>query len=442
MYTAHETILSYMILKQNHGQVGYPMLNEALTLSWYMLYKKTKESIVRKWIPIENGVADYPKTAESIFGFFVVDHCGDLTALTEDNQKNILPPLKSKCKCSSCNDGCLCNSIEDIPVQTDVIIEGQTYQNKSITRVLKNGDVVEQSFTWVPDYGTDGQFKGVIEIPHETIKCKVDVKPCGCPVKSDANIYKLHNCGCVFHCDPQLREHFPAIYNGVGYYKLDDQERKIYFFDSHGRKSNLTQGMISFQSNGSDMIVQDYARPALFALLDWTVKQYSPIYTEREATAAMKYYYRMATEMRKHLYPIPYEYFIRFDDATKKGKYYNQPHSDFVKHTNPFEQPCNVNALPAQNITNITYSAKEPIRGIVGGGGPDDPVVNTNTFQSVKLKNLGGTLGRIKIQIDDVNQSNWGQNASFIYNKTDGIITFIGDYVWQPQSSLFVDTNQ
>lgn len=443
MYTAHETILSYMILKQNHGQVGYPMFNEALKLSWYSFFKKTKESIVRKWIPIENGEAKYPKTAESIFGFFTVDHCGDLVGLTEDNQKNTLPPLSSKCGCSSCGNDCLCGFIEDVPVRIDVVIEGQTYQNKYLTRVLKNGNVVEQSFTWVPDYDTDGVFKGVIEVPSETVKCKVDVKPCGCPIKNDDNIYKLHNCGCTVNCSPQMREHFPALYNGVGYYKLDDEEKKIFFFDHNGKKSNLSQALISYQSNGSDILVPDYARPALTALLEWTVKQYSPSYTPNDATAAMRYYNRMATEMRRFLYPIPYEYFVQCNDATKKGKYYSRPHSDFVHHTLPAMPVCNTPTPVGQNITNITYSsAKEPIRGIVGGSGPDDPTENTNTFQSEKLKNLGGTLGRIKIQIDDVNQSNWGQNASFIYNKTDGIITFLGDYVWQLNSSFFVDTNQ
>lgn len=101
-HTIHEEILSYMILSENEGQVGYPMLKEAAKISWYSLFKKTKESIVRKWVPIENGIINYPASVENLLGIYVCNSSGELSALYEDNFKSIVERPKEKvCNCGS-----------------------------------------------------------------------------------------------------------------------------------------------------------------------------------------------------------------------------------------------------------------------------------------------------------------------------------------------------
>lgn len=441
-YTAHETILDYMILSENVKQSGYPQLHKALELSWYQLFKKTKESFVRKWVVAKNGVVDYPKTVENITGVYIVDRDGDLAALYEDNIKNIIVPPKEFCKCNSCDTTeCMCPTIKDNINQIDVIIQGITYTNKTVTRVLKNGKVVEETSAWIPKYNGAGVFDGVQQVSSQVTKCIVQILPCGCPVNNAENAALLFGCGCINDIVvPYLRQRYPAMYNEYGYYKLDRDNRQVYLFNREGKASRLKQVLIVFQSNGSDMIIEEYARPALFALLDWTRKMYSPSFIESDEVRAKKRFIRMKNEMIKYLNPIPYELMVETSDVRRKNPFYNGVHSDFI-------QPEAVCAPPVAvtNSTNISYSTtqiKEPLKGIVGDVGADNPVTGLSTFQNNKLIGLGGISGRIKIYIDDVRQSNWGQNLSFNYNQSLGTITFTNGYVWQFASSLEVDLNQ
>jgi hypothetical protein len=82
------------------------------------------------------------------------------------------------------------------------------------------------------------------------------------------------------------------------------------------------------------------------------------------------------------------------------------------------------------------------IKGVVDGGTEYDPVSGGSTFQHNLLKNLGGTLGRIKIYVDDIRMSNWGQNTSFVYDAALGSITFTTGYIWQTGSSFEAPLNQ
>lgn len=448
--TVHEEILSYMIMSENEGQVGYPMLKEAASRGWYKLFKKTKESIVRKWVDVVSSKIDYPDSVETLLGVYTVDDCGDLAALFEDQIKNIIPKPDKKCSCTSCDDGeCMCPTIADGNVQVDVVIEGVTRTNKTFTRLLKNGDIVEQSFTWSPKYNAAGVFVSAIEIPSERTICKVDTLSCGCPANTEENALLLSGCGCVTDCYvPYLRDRYPALYNDFGYYKNDRENRKIHLFNSNGKKSRLTQVLLVFQSTGSDMLIPEYASHAFMALLDWTRKMYSPLFNFNDRIEAKRNYTREESQMLKHLNPIPYEWFVEsgyYYNNQPKRPYYAGVHSDFIAP--PVAAYCAPQVK--DNITNITYTTGSnnapPFIGIVGNGGAKDPVSGTSIFQHPELIGLGGVNGWIKIEIDDVTMSNFGQNKSFEYNPATGEINvdYNGNgYTFQPQSSLFVNRNQ
>jgi len=446
MYTAHETILSYMTLSENVKQVGYPVLHEALKLSWYKLFKKTKESIVRKWVYVEDGgLVNFPNTLERLQGVYVVDDCGDLSPLFEDSKKGIIPKLKDKCSCNACDkQDCMCPSIQDSIVQTEVLINSIPYSNKVHTRVLKNGDVVEEKFTWVPVYDASGGFVRAQEVSSQNVRCTLSVSSCGCPSNCAENISILTSCGCLIDsCIPSERDEYPALYNGVGYYKTDDENRVIHLFNSKGKKSNLTQVMLSFQSNGADMLVPDYARAALIATLDETRKRYSPSFTRSDRDEAKRHAYREKMDMLKFIHPIPYPLVVKVDDARRnQGKYYNGVHSDFIKTE---AAPVCIPAKVPDNVTNITYATNVVdnrfLKVIVGQSG--GPVNGASTYQNNAFIGFGSkSSDKVEIVIDKVDMYNWGDYPDFSIDKTSGTITMFNDYKFQTGSTLKVDLNQ
>lgn len=85
---------------------------------------------------------------------------------------------------------------------------------------------------------------------------------------------------------------------------------------------------------------------------------------------------------------------------------------------------------------------KPPLIGVVGGGGANDPVTGSSTFQNASLIGLGGSNnGKIQMVIDDVLYSNFGVNASFTFNNVTGIID-ISPNKWVASSGLYIDLNQ
>lgn len=449
MYTVHETILSYMILSQNVKQVGYPLLREAADLSWYKLFKKTKESVVRKWVPVVKGnIVLWPRSVENLLGVYVVDSCGELAALYEDNFKNIDIPPKEKCTCNGADTGeCLCAAVQPVILQTDVTINGQQYTNKSYTRVLKNGEVVEQTHTWMPAYGFNGVITGVEEVVKQITRCQVEVLPGGCVADTGQNASLLFECGCIVDCNvPWLRERYPSLYNEFGYYKTDETDRTIHLFDSNGKKSRLKQVKLVYQSNGSDMLVPDYARMALIALLDFTRKMYSPSHNPTDRVEAKRNAARENTEMLKYLNPIPYEWMVQGSDPLIKGNrppYYRGVHSDFIKPQIVSGPPSP--ALPVQHIVNNTYPAQTIaarwLKVVVDE--PGGPVSGQPVFQHNSLVGLGKNTGdKVEIVLDKIEMYNWGPVIEFTLNKVMGTITMLNGYQFQPGSSLKTDLNQ
>lgn len=449
--TVHEVILDYMELSENVKQTGYPVLRKVMKLYWYELFKKTPESIVRKWVDVVDGVVSYPSTAEKhgILGCYIVDASNDLKPLYEDTIKNIIPVPKQKCKCTSCDTAeCMCPTIKDNINQVDVVINSTTYTNKTVTRVLKSGRVVEEKLIWVPKYDASSIFVSVEQVASQVTKCTIETLPCGCPKNTEENHAKLLGCGCIDDLVvPYMREKYPAMYNSYGYYKKDEDNRKVFIFDSNGKKSRLKQILLVFQSNGADMLVQQYSVVCLIALLDWGKKMYSPSYIAQDRLEAKRNYLRHKNEMIKFLNPIPYELVSEISDVRKKPENITEIHPFLLQALEVKEELCLEKPEEMNNITNITYTTNvNEVRFLkveVDGGEPDSPVSGLNTYQNNKLKGLG-TLSndRVEITVDAQEMQNWGQNASFTLNKTTGTIIFTQGYIFQPFTSLKVDLIQ
>lgn len=350
----------------------------------------------------------------------------------------------------------MCSSVQDGIVQTDIVINGITRTNKVFTRLLGNGDIVEQSFTWVPSFNAAGGFVEAVEVQSQRTICSVEVTPTGCPVDCAENAEKLFSCGCmVDYYVPYMRTRYPSLYNEYGYYKKEEEKRRVHIFSKTGRKSRIKQAEIVFQSNGDDMLIPQYATMAFKALLDWTRKMYSPSFIPYDRNEAKRNYRREEMAMLKYLNPIPYEMFVQngsYGNNMPSRPLYGGSYGAWGEPSDQQQQvrqPASIAPVVNNNITNVTNvtnsagNLKLPLIGIVDDGGPNDPVSGLDTFQSDDLKGLGVfSNGKIKIEVDDNTMSSFGQNKSFNYDPSLGLITFTTGFVWQPQSTLWVNLNQ
>lgn len=120
----------------------------------------------------------------------------------------------------------------------------------------------------------------------------------------------------------------------------------------------------------------------------------------------------------------------------------------------------NVFSIPAKSIINICKAKNDvwilrslpasgsgvivpALNGVVGGGGVDDPVNGSPTFQSNKLINLGATSGgKVSITYADTPMSNYGDNAAFTLNNTTGLFTWLNGNTFTTGSGLYINLNQ
>jgi hypothetical protein len=424
-YTIHEIVLSYMKLTGNSKQIGYPQLREAIDISWYKLFKKTKESIRKTWLVNKNGIVDYPAAAESILGVYTINDCNDLSPLLEDNIKSIDPEPELACSCNAADhDECMCSAISDTdPSTVDITIEGEPYTNKYFTRVLKNGDIVEEKHEWVASFNSAGVFVEAIEVISQQTVCALETKPCGCLATIESNIEKLCKYGCFDNsCAPYVRKRYPAFYSEFGYYKKDDVNRKIHVFDSNGEKSKLKHFEIKYQSNGTDMLIPDYAKPALIALLNWTKVLYSSS-TPTDDIKAKKNFYREKNDMLRHLNPIPWESMMQGYPAlpvNRRNYDYNFGGVSSTQNNNPQECVSNYNATPSvvkniNNYTTINYNTQVGIQAKVDGL-PGSPVAGEFTWQHNDLKDSNILFIVVNKAIETV-------NVDFTIDPSSGILT-------------------
>jgi hypothetical protein len=85
-------------------------------------------------------------------------------------------------------------------------------------------------------------------------------------------------------------------------------------------------------------------------------------------------------------------------------------------------------------------STKHPLTGVAGDGGADDPIVASTTYTNSALVGLGGSDGRIMININGGPLLNYGINSAFTFNQGTGEISDLNP--WTAEDAIYVDLNQ
>ncbi len=204
-------------------------------------------------------------------------------------------PEKKQCTCDKCDcasDG-LCNSSSNLSVVTkDVVIDGTTYTEYNWVSLCKNGDVMEYREIPTTKYTFNpGSYDPSYDISYETGSvdsevvvytltrklCKLEVKPCGCPLPTADNEKMFYECcGCYLNPITTNGKNCGKFWKNcspwAGQCNISACGTKIYVRNLEHFEDN-TQLLLTYQMNGIDVdgevLVPNYANFALMAGVEY-----------------------------------------------------------------------------------------------------------------------------------------------------------------------------
>lgn len=273
------------------------------------------------WLPIKqdkNGnYIEIPADSERIFHVSTTNDCDDLVPLYFNPMFHVeQKPTTKKCGCSACDCGGLCEELSSTTMTTKVMFtdHGTDYVEKKWIKVCPNGDVVEYRETPVKkfndrtgdagdyneDYNNDYDIQNPFanyEIITETFQdrlCKLEVRPCGCPVTTiDNENLVLTHCGNYLNpllncCRKRCETFLPAVNpKNLGEVNISECGTRMYVRRLTKETDYL---LLSYQSNGrceyKHNPVPEKALWALWTGIDYRKKVFNGKFSEFEKREA------------------------------------------------------------------------------------------------------------------------------------------------------------
>lgn len=334
-----EYLINRMIDKKKNF-VSYMVIAKR---AWQKVFWNTIYSTQSSWATLQNGLPyDYVPLPSGISRFFtasVQDKHGRIQPLFYNSQLNIIPqPVAPSCGCTDPNCNGIDTSTTTVTTKLLFTINGINYYEKDYIKTCSNGDVIlwkeiptkkyndfiGQSGDYNTDFNDDfsngnpglSNFSIVTQTFQEKI-CKLDVRPCGCPVPSTQNIQTINDCcsaffpfGINFRHGRHHSSNSPLNdinSNEYGEVKMSECGTRLYF------KPTLkwwevcpndplipTYLLLNYQTNGlsctEETLVPEYALDYMFASMDWRSKRFNSKYSLGEKQQAK---YEMNDEENK-----------------------------------------------------------------------------------------------------------------------------------------------
>lgn len=292
---------------------------------WEDIFQNTLWCIKSVWMPTKAGdqfnYVDMPKDCLRLLSVGVDDKCDLIQPLYYNNQLNVVSkPVTKKCGCT-CDCGGLCNDANSLTTTTKLIftINGIPYYQKVWQELCPNGDILEWSETPTKKYnnlvGDAGDFNDdynndydiasapfsdyeIVTVKTQKKICKLEVKPCGCPVENESNACLLsEHCGCCcdWGCDTRKRhmKQFSENINSnhLGEIKISECNDKIFYRPSKKwrhivKKETPDYLLVNYQTTGvtpgAETLVPQYARKVMYAGIDNARKEFNSSFSQNE----------------------------------------------------------------------------------------------------------------------------------------------------------------
>lgn len=316
---------------------------------WEDIFQNTLWVIKSVWVPLKAGslynYGDVPADCLRLLSVGTDDRCGLIQPLFYNNQLNVVAkPTSKKCGCSCSDCGGLCSDVNSTTTTTKLMfsIAGVDYYQKCWLQVCPNGDTIEWCETPAKKYnnivGDGGDYDedeynedylignppfsdySIEYIKTQTKLCKLEVKPCGCPVESEENSQMFFDC-CGFYINwgchnkiKKCKQYSPNVNNNFfGEVKLSECGTKIEYKPSRNWKKvtdkeipdyMLVNYQTTGESVGSETLIPKYARNVMYAALDNGRKEYNSSFSQFEKTSAGYKYTDEKNKVVGYLNPI------------------------------------------------------------------------------------------------------------------------------------------
>lgn len=303
---------------------------------WEDLFQNTLWIIKSVWMPTKAGTpynyVDVPQDCLRLLSVSVTDKCNTIQDLYYNNRINVVPkPTSKKCGCT-CDCGGLCEDVGGTVCTTRFMftINNVDYYEKCWLKYCPDGSIIQYCETPAIKYntptGTGGDYNNdfnddflhshqgfgdftIETIITQNIICKLETKPCGCPVESPENEQCFLDCCGAFinwgcrskrnRCKPDVGN---VNNNYYGEVKLSQCGTRIeYRHSPHWKRVAdkqtpdwlLVNYQTSGESVGSETLIPKYARNAMYAYLDCGRKEFNSAFTKTEKDDA---YYKKISE--------------------------------------------------------------------------------------------------------------------------------------------------
>lgn len=299
--------------------------------AWKKLFKETLYSVESQWLTVQDGdpypFIYTPPGIQRLFSVTEVDHNGKMQPLFYNDQLNVITkPSTRSCGCTKCQCDGLCDDLSSTVVTTKLMftINGISYYEKIWIKTCSNGDVIEWKETPTKNYhdfkGDGGDYNAdynsdydstnpgfanfsIETITTQKILCKLEVRPCGCPVDTPDNCDLIDTfCGCFFPFGfwHRRRDRVKTFLDDInsnhrGEVKMSDDKTKIFFKpNKHRRHPNeplIPKFLqVNFQTNGDNCtgqtLIPDYAHEYMFTAMFYRKIRFNNRYGANEKKMA------------------------------------------------------------------------------------------------------------------------------------------------------------
>jgi hypothetical protein len=328
-YTLAEVVEQLLIRKFNQRRKYFGNYFRIAEDVYKDLYRTVLPTVRSKYVQVitkEGEPFPYVEVPAHMVRFFSISVTNKHRQLLEvyyNDELNVFtkPPVVKSCGCTSTD---LCDCIDNLQVIiTPKVIDGVTYYEKVWIVCCDNGEVKQYSEVPVKKYGDTGGDYGddygddydiisdgdnVVVLQFYKLLGKLETKDCGCPVESETNRELILNkCGCHLGLRPRYCTQWYDKKNirCTGEMKFSECGTRIYLVNVCDDDGFV---VISYQADevkcGEEILVDDYAREAIWDGTDEQSIRYHPKSTVVEKEAARQQALRGKSKLFEFLNPV------------------------------------------------------------------------------------------------------------------------------------------
>lgn len=318
---ASKVIEQRCLRDEDFGMTKAPILFSYLPTVYNDLkFDGTKTTTLKKYyINKENNTLAIPNDCLLLLAVGYENECGSITGMWYNDAlpKEILFENRQDCGCDICGDeNTLCSSVKEFDnVEQVVTLFGDEYTNITKTSILEDGRILQYTKTYMASDGS-GEEEEVIYVEKTEQICSLELSPCGCIAKTEANqtaLSGLDETCCSLSTNRGRNSHDCCDNKNPNSFTLDIQGRLIVFSPNYLRDYAIIKYVSAVNSAG-DYQIPSLALEAMLAGLKYYYNSNDPKaqpFTRGQGGMFHRMYTAEMNKLQKRLRPLPYQRYMK-----------------------------------------------------------------------------------------------------------------------------------